>query len=123
MSTAARDPGWHWVRVHWPDHTILDAIRGRDRAEALAKARANWITETPAEPAQRIDYLGEHDDRLPAPTVLIWAAPARGRVPRTPATIAVTSSRCSRAVIVGFCAFIANLLVLGVWSGAVLQGW
>lgn len=49
---------WHAVRVHFPgDHLVREreieeAIRGRDREEALANARWNW----PA--ADRIDYLG-----------------------------------------------------------------
>jgi hypothetical protein len=49
---------WHAVRVHFPgdrlvsEREIEEAIRGRNREEALANARWNW----PA--ADRIDYLG-----------------------------------------------------------------
>lgn len=49
---------WHAVRVHFPgdrlvrEREIEEAIRGRDRDEALANAGLNW----PA--ADRIDYLG-----------------------------------------------------------------
>ena len=59
---------WHAVRVHMPAtgagrfrieaNAFEDAVLGRDQAEAEANARHNWITGTPATPAERIDYLG-----------------------------------------------------------------
>lgn len=50
----------HAMRVHFPGdrlvdaHEIEEAIRGRDRDEALANARWNWPL------ADRIDYLGHY---------------------------------------------------------------
>ncbi len=64
MTENASSKKWHAVRVHMPSavgteqFAFEDAILGRDRTEAEANARHNWITDTPATPAERIDYLG-----------------------------------------------------------------
>lgn len=60
---------WHAVRV-WitrPEaphvqRCWVDGIAGRTRDEAMAAARANWISNTPATPASRIDYLGPWEE-------------------------------------------------------------
>lgn len=49
---------WHAVRVHQADGRFHDdQIRGTDRAEAMANAHRNWITETPAQPAAWVEYI------------------------------------------------------------------
>lgn len=66
---AKLDPAeWHRVRVHWADgEAYEDEIEGRDRADALANAETNWITENPHESATRVEYLGAGPTGGPVP--------------------------------------------------------
>jgi len=58
-AATAPKPPWRDVTVHWPNGTSQeDGIRVVDRSDALANARSNWITETPYEKAEWIEYHG-----------------------------------------------------------------
>lgn len=53
---------WHEVRIHWGGgRSHDDGIRGANPDEAIDNAVRNWVTDTPYEQAERIEYLGSPD--------------------------------------------------------------